>query len=49
MSDTVTVTDYDECRVTEGTELSLLGRGFVPYPAVPGPPPRPVPSEEEAQ
>jgi hypothetical protein len=49
MSEPVTVTDYDECQVTEGLELGLQGRGLVPYPAVPGPPPRPVPSEEEAQ
>jgi hypothetical protein len=47
VSEPVTVTDYDECRVTEGVELSLRGCGFVPYPAVPGPPPRP--DEEEAQ
>lgn len=49
MSEPVTVTDYDECRVTEGLELGLRGTGFAPYPAVPGPRPRPVPDEEEAQ
>jgi hypothetical protein len=47
VSEPVIVTDYDECRVTEGRELHLQGTGFVPYPATPGP--RPVPSEEEAQ
>ena len=41
MSEPVTVTDYDECRVTEGLELGLRGAGFVPHPAVPGPRPRP--------
>lgn len=41
MSQLVTVTDYDECRVTEGLELGLRGSGFVPYPATPPPRPRP--------
>jgi hypothetical protein len=49
MSEPVTVTDYDECRVTEGLELGLQGRGFVPYPATPGPRPRPVEPLEEGQ
>jgi hypothetical protein len=46
MSEPVTVTDYDECRVTEGTELGLRGTRFTPYPAVPGPRPRPAKTEE---
>lgn len=46
MSEPVVVTDYDECRVTEGLELGLRGRGLVPYPAVPGPRPRPGEAEE---
>jgi hypothetical protein len=37
VSEPVVVTDYDECRVSEGTELQLQGRGFVPYPSAPGP------------
>jgi hypothetical protein len=37
VSDPVTVTDYDECQVHEGTELQLQGRGFAPYPSAPGP------------
>jgi hypothetical protein len=41
MSEPHVVTDYDECRVSEGLELGMQGRGFTPYPAVPGPPPRP--------
>ena len=42
----MTVTDYDECRVEEGPELALRGRRFVPYPATPGPRPRPESPEE---
>lgn len=45
MSEPVVVTDYDECRVSEGSELQLQGRGFAPYPATPGP--RPWPGETE--
>jgi hypothetical protein len=41
VSEPVTVTDYDECQVSEGVELHLQGRGFVPHPATPGPRPRP--------
>jgi hypothetical protein len=41
----VTVTDYDECQVSEGLELGLAGRGFVPYPATPPPRPRPTGKE----
>jgi hypothetical protein len=48
VSETVTVTDYDECRVSEGLELSLRGRGFVPYPAVPGPRGQRAPREDDA-
>lgn len=37
----VVITDSDECVVSEGRELHLRGRGYVPYPATPGPlPPR---------
>lgn len=45
MSETVTVTDYDEYRVSEGLELGLRGTRFVPYPATPGPRPRPENAE----
>lgn len=48
MSEPVTVTDYDECRVTEGVELGLHGTGFVPHPAVPPPRPRPESTEGAA-
>jgi hypothetical protein len=41
MSEPVTVTDYDECLVSEGLELQVQGRGLVPYPATPPPRPRP--------
>lgn len=37
MSEPVTVTDTDECRVSEGLELTLQGRGFIAYPATPPP------------
>jgi hypothetical protein len=47
MSEPVTVTDYDECRVSEGLELHLRGTRFVPYPAIPGPPPRPTGKEAD--
>ena len=43
MSEPVVITDTDECLVSEGRELSLRGRGFVPYPATPPPA---VPPEE---
>lgn len=33
----VVITDTEECVVAEGRELHLQGRGFVPYPATPGP------------
>jgi hypothetical protein len=46
MSEPVIVTDYDECRIGEGPELLLGGHGFVPYPATPGPPPRPAAERE---
>lgn len=46
MSEPVTVTDYDECRVTEGLELGLRGTRFIPYPATP--PPRLRPDAKEA-
>jgi hypothetical protein len=36
----VIITDRDVCVVSEGRELHLKGRGFVPYPATPGPLPR---------
>lgn len=45
MTDTWTVTDYDECQVGEGLELHLQGRRFVPYPAAPGPFPWPAAEE----
>jgi hypothetical protein len=48
VSEPVVVTDYDECRVSEGLELSLRGRGFVPYPETPPPRPRPEHPEEAA-
>lgn len=48
MSEPVTVTDYDECRVSEGLELQLQGRGFSPYPATPPPRPRPESTEGAA-
>jgi hypothetical protein len=48
MSEPVTVTDYDECRVDEGRELHLQGTGFTPYPAAPGPALRPESSREDA-
>jgi hypothetical protein len=41
VSKAVVVTDTDECRIAEGPELTLAGRGFVPYPATPPPRPRP--------
>lgn len=46
MSEPVTVTDYDVCQVSEGPELHLQGRGFVPYPATPPPSPRPAKEAE---
>lgn len=46
MSETVTVTDYDECQVAEGPELQLQGRRFTPFPATPGPRPRPAAEED---
>ena len=49
MSETVTVTDYDECQVAEGLELHVQGRGFKPYPATPGPAPRPAEGREDGQ
>lgn len=48
MSEPVVVTDYDECRVSEGLELQLQGRGFTPYPATPPPRPRPESTEGAA-
>lgn len=42
MSEAVIITDADECVLAEGLELSLLGRGFGPYPATPPPRPRPT-------
>jgi hypothetical protein len=35
------VTDCDECLVGESLEIRVQGTGFVPYPATPGPRPRP--------
>jgi hypothetical protein len=49
VSEPVVVTDYDECRVSEGLELSLRGHGFVPYPATPPPPPRPEETPRRAR
>lgn len=46
MSETVTVTDYDECQVSEGLEVKTQGRGYVPFPATPGPRPRPDDTRE---
>jgi hypothetical protein len=46
VSDLHTVTDYDECRIGEGLELHVQGTGFVPFPATPGPPPRPGTAKE---
>jgi hypothetical protein len=48
VSEPVPVTDYDECRVSEGLELQLQGRGFIPYPATPPPRPRPESPEGDA-
>lgn len=45
MTDTWTVTDYDECQLAEGLEVHAQGRRFVPYPATPGPLPRPAAEE----
>jgi hypothetical protein len=36
------ITDSDAVSVTEGGEVLCQGAGHVPYPATPGPPPRPV-------
>lgn len=47
MSEPVVITDADECRLDEGTELHLQGHGFVPFPATP--PPRPRPGTERAR
>ncbi len=47
MSEPVIVTDWDECRVSEGSELQLQGRGFSPYPATPRPRPWPGETEED--
>jgi hypothetical protein len=41
VSNTVVIADCDECTVSEGLELALQGRGFIPYPATPPPAPRP--------
>lgn len=48
MTDVQIVTDYDECQLAEGLELHLQGRRFTPYPATPGPPPRPVKDREDS-
>lgn len=42
MSEPVVITDSDQCIVSEGRELQLQGRGFVPYPATPPPRDSPV-------
>jgi hypothetical protein len=47
MNEPVTVTDYDECRVTEGLELGLRGKRFTPFPETP-PPGRPVIEEADS-
>lgn len=41
MSEPVVITDSDSITVTEGPETALGGSGFVPYPEIPGPLPRP--------
>jgi hypothetical protein len=41
VSEPVVISDADQLAVGEGLELTLQGRGFVPYPATPPPAPRP--------
>lgn len=45
--DVVTVTDSEALLVAEGLEVTMHGRGYVPYPATPGPAPRPEDGREE--
>jgi hypothetical protein len=42
VSEPVIITDADELQLAEGPETTLRGTGLVPYPAVPGPAPRPA-------
>lgn len=48
-TDPVVITDKDVCEVSEGREMSLRGRGYVPFPATPGPAPRPAPEADQPQ
>jgi hypothetical protein len=41
VSEPVVITDTDEVQLGEGPEVTLQGRGYVPYPAAPPPAPRP--------
>jgi hypothetical protein len=41
VSEMVVIADCDECTVGEGLELTLQGRGLIPYPATPPPTSRP--------